>query len=724
MQTRCCKSLYIFCMVMTFICPTLYASTDDMILIDDTSPFFTELQASAAGIFTYGLFNIRPSAPYSVSLEDLPVEGTGWIELIEKRVELNETQYLLYNEQQMFAYAKEFSIAEFKQAINNKIASYKTQERAMRCNNQGTGDAKCDTFLLLSEAPWFKEQIEASLKNSNPSQRTNLTQCGKELRAQAIGKQCSALYKLHTINLELDELLDLLNVVKGESPEEEIVFPFELVDDYLDVCEEEKGEGGTTKSLCLVEMLATDYENTYEVMNRLPLSKYKAFFESAAEFDPAQKRAMENKLTALMEQIRQTLLTTLNSHKIPQGQQDISLQTVKVVIEGTGLNINAKKGAPTLTISSDILRDIYLRAFYRAAVVSMANVGEQFADILFNGFFNEIQFTDPAVLKQFEGTPYYYAKLNEDIGYEFESLQQDTYESHMLYSNTVQEYGNLLNGLKGIKQYIINFQAIHQALLTIPDIDKKLSFKDSLQKVAEQANEKPMIFAHQTMPVSFEAWSEISDVLIAELPDAARNGRLSQVQRMYDNLIEMKPMAGEILQTEMLVHQYFLSELVFITQALNAELLKSYAFFLAHESWHIWFGNERQSPRQFKQEEFKADAHAARVFLEQFEEFDYEWWSSSIDASFIEQTSAPSSVSDFFQQFTGRNPDIVLEETYKGTRFYDGNFSHPPIEQRTEIIKNSIKEGRHKFSQQLVQEYLCQFNRVLVQQQNGQCEEL
>jgi hypothetical protein len=187
--------------------------------------------------------------------------------------------------------------------------------------------------------------------------------------------------------------------------------------------------------------------------------------------------------------------------------------------------------------------------------------------------------------------------------------------------------------------------------------------------------------------------AQLSDDQIEKFSACANDGKVGVSKKDLKLYLDEKR-----LTIEMDYEPEYLFDLMRVTtegslfySVFSAELAKSFAFLLSHESYHLWV-----APNAGPQAEFAADAHAVQVFLGLFPQIDLETWYKAADTPGIGMTESDGEESRFAHigsSLMGRDPAVLLRELYRGARFTQDGL-HPPVEQRVQAVTGAIADRR------------------------------
>jgi hypothetical protein len=406
--------------------------------------------------------------------------------------------------------------------------------------------------------------------------------------------------------------------------------------DALDECEE-KNDSFYSNCESLVDL--TDYENFYQDPTRPPLSIQSKSLpvKSLADHD---RKKLEEYLSMLMEKVRQVTIEVF-SDKDKLIREKLHPVTVKVA--GTGLNIKAGYGSTELIIPADVLRDIWSRALFRAIINTTVLLGDDF-----------------------------------DNG---------------VYARNLLDVKNLIYALPGMRYPMITKDALMISMKSINDYSIQQDWRRVYQYL-ESTDEQDIsqIFAMQKI-------TSILHKLIDKSPNQQHKKQAQEFLAFLETMVELieNEEFEELIETNLMdSYMPLMGETLLSHQSTSAELLKSFLFILAHESWHIWF-----TRKIGKKVEYQADQHAMRVYLKAFPEIDFDSWHSVGESVIFGGGELESSNDEVFNSILGRSPDVILNEIYKGTNFYEGNWSHPTIEKRVKAIAGQLEQGKLKFSKEI-----------------------
>jgi len=424
----------------------------------------------------------------------------------------------------------------------------------------------------------------------------------------------------------------------------------------FDVCTKADDE-----DVCYRRVGATDYENVLADPAAMPVSIESKRLRQ--KIPRKHKARLETALNALMEQIRIKVAS-----RMPQGT--LPPKPVTIIVGRRGdLNINATYGATTLTIGEDVVRDVFLRAFFRAAKTLRERNSEM--DML------------------------------EDCSECGELSEQEG-----LFSLNIDRFRYLVSALPGLRMRTVSAKwfarAVHEGCgNTDPEL---LAAIDSLAADDDEAEDDRKDL-RELMPAD-----QIRKLAQCARADNVQITRADVEPYLREYAAISEGDAEEDVPDEMETYVELASEATSINVAITAELAKSFTFLLGHEGQHLWI-----SPNAGPQAEYDADANAAAIYLALFQEIDPSQWFRAVDMPQSGGTSGADEnelqdTSALFRSIVGREPTMLLREIYGGTTYAEGDVLHPPLNDRVARLSAAIKEGRFA--------YTCEALRAMLKQKN------
>ena len=390
---------------------------------------------------------------------------------------------------------------------------------------------------------------------------------------------------------------------------------------------------------CFRQFGSTDYENVLGDPDGFALSKETQLFR------PKLDGRTRDVLSAQMTQVLTLIQAQIQTERAPGAAP---LQPVQVVIGETGdLNIQSRFGGQTIVFGEAAIRTIFQQSFHRAIYATRLVSAEA-------GLLEDCEACNRSGIDQpsYLNTPERYIHFMSN----FPNLRFRTI-SNRWWANAVR------NGCR--------------AQLP-PDADAAMDEISSSDQ---------------------DLRSLIPQNLIERLSACANDGKVGISKK------DLKPYLDEIrLSMESDYDQEYMFDLVRVTtegsifySILSAELAKSFAFLLGHESYHLWI-----SPNAGPQAELDADAHAVQVFLRLFPQINLNTWYKVADKPGIGMLAEDSEGgADRFSllgsSLMGRDPTVLLRELYRGARFTQDGL-HPPVEQRVNAVSVAIADQRIKFT--------------------------
>jgi hypothetical protein len=379
-------------------------------------------------------------------------------------------------------------------------------------------------------------------------------------------------------------------------------------------------------------------------------------------------------------------------------------------------------------MSETILRDIYLKAFHRAKVFTSVEFGEMLYEDLSetsNMLYEDLYVQPESVSSNTSNKPpenlseYYYESANKEALSGMSSIGYGE-----IFSSNLTDFLDLMAALPGIKMPYLPASWLSNEMQQVEIMDEDYQWQRYIRRLNSQQKQDDKT----TDALGLDEITYIFQVLAKHKPNEARDLRLASYinnVKYFTTKLENNDHFSDMFEKEMSIYSPIFAELMLLHQIISAELLKSYLFVLAHESWHFWFGGEPRTPTQYKQEELKADAHGMRVYLTTYKQINFEAFSKTAQTQMgelvgitIDSTnSAPSNNTDsayksFFETLSGRSPHIIMEETFHDTKFVNGSFTHPPLSERIAQMKEQEASGRREFTDQITKELSCAFDQL------------
>ena len=436
--------------------------------------------------------------------------------------------------------------------------------------------------------------------------------------------------------------------------------------------------------------LIRDYENEYQ-------NPYVIDWPSQAgllprrSIDNDQNDALEKELTTILERVRLRASAKAASF-LEDGTIVDHFQQVEVRIGGSGLNVTASKGATQLIITPDVLHDLYTRSTFRAGQTLATS--EEITDIF------SWDMERPTCLE----------------GFECGALPHG-----------VQRYQALLRNLPGLVWPILPREHLYDRLVQIKDpelIQDRDRFVGMLgcytapqgadgqfEDNCNQSDSDVLTYMGRSQYSAEDAYRNFDQIVefLAEHQGGETNViAIRRYGEEYKALIEYFFELDELEEDPMeILGRYAANflEIALYGQAIEAELQKSLLFLLAHEGFHLWIND-----LPLKSVEFEADRFAVEVYSEVFPELSQEAFFSTDEEDFGQigsMISTGDSEDAIKNLIFGRSPDQVFEDTYKGTSYYDGSFTHPPFADRVTHIKERIDQNAVDLSTQLATKLEC-----------------
>ena len=380
---------------------------------------------------------------------------------------------------------------------------------------------------------------------------------------------------------------------------------------------------------CRLQAAITDYENVLGDPYLTPVSVEAARF--ARPLPVAARHALEARLERITALIRARAAMDHPAAKLPA--------KVHVVIDpALGLNIQSAYGSDTIRIGEAVVLDVYFRALHRAIVARRIDGNEQQP-------FDDCRACDTSLRKS--GV---YVRSFERLTY----LTQNAPGMRLHYVSSHWLADAIVKGCEALP--LAKRQTLAQHLTEEPDTDPR-------------EDEMDVVGLETYLPCATDGRHRISSEQTSIYTEEIQNGRNlgEEIGEPYIKLVE---------------------ESLWLNQQLSAELAKAYLFLLAHETYHLWGSDSLR-----RDVEFEADAHGAKVYLQVFRDVNVDDWLKAVGAGPDVMPIGGRKPGQVMTTVLGRDPIQVLNETYAGTQYYDGSWSHPPVAQRVARLRALIEGG-------------------------------
>jgi hypothetical protein len=390
-----------------------------------------------------------------------------------------------------------------------------------------------------------------------------------------------------------------------------------------------------------------------------------------------QRKELESWFTNILEFIR----LDLEKHSTGTESGHLTPAIVRIVPEEMVIQANPKKGV--LEISETILRGIIFRAFYQSSKYFLDERNEiydeaaQSIEKLLKIPANEYSL-NPA--RNNKKTFAHYQTQNfQEASFSVRSLSDDG----AIYSRSFAHYLELLSSLPSLQVPHISATWLRGEMLALGTAISGDEWPDYLLKLESAAETHDN--AGQVM--TEVELKNISITLSKQHPQKAINARIERYLELIVQTNQSIKETPTLFDVEFKIHQALMNEAILLHAQIDKELLKSAFFILAHESWHLWYSDDAKTPSEHKDEEFKADAHGMRFYLERFQLIESQaWLGTNMQSDFTGGNYPPAILA-------GRSPEDILEDSYRGTKCFNGCFYHPPMTLRLEKLRKQIDVG-------------------------------